>query len=69
MSPPPSDMQHHGAFRGFGAVGVQFGGAGTTGIVEGQGLSLSVSPSLQQREMEKQAEELRVWDGVLYFNW
>jgi len=36
--------------------------------VEGQGLSLSLSPSLQQLEMAKPAEELRVRDGVLYFN-
>jgi hypothetical protein len=59
-SPPPSDaiQQHHEAFQAFGAA-APFGG----GVVEGQGLSLSLSPSLQQ-----QAEELRVRDGVLYFN-
>jgi len=68
-SPPPSDVQHHEAFQAFGAAaGAAFGGAGTTGVVEGQGLSLSLSPSLQQLEMAKQAEELRVRDGVLYFN-
>jgi len=67
-SPPPSDVQHHEAFQAFGAAaGAAFGGAGT-GVVEGQGLSLSLSPSLQQLEMAKQAEELRVRDGVLYFN-
>ena len=36
--------------------------------MEGQGLSLSLSPWLQQLEMAKQAEELRVRDGLLYFN-
>jgi hypothetical protein len=65
--PPPSDaiQQHHEAFQAFGAA-APFGG----GVVEGQGLSLSLSPSLQQLEMAKhQAEELRVRDGgVLYFN-
>ena len=67
-SPPPSDVQqHHEAFQAFGAAGAPFGGAGT-GVVEGQGLSLSLSPSQQQLEMAKQAEELRVRDGVLYFN-
>jgi hypothetical protein len=69
-SPPPSDAQsaiqhHHEAFQAYGAS--SFGGAGP-GVVEGQGLSLSLSPSLQQLEMAKQAEELRVRDGVLYFN-
>jgi hypothetical protein len=40
-SPPPSDVQHHEAFQAFGAAaGAAFGGAGTTGVVEGQGLSL-----------------------------
>ncbi|KAK3146193.1 hypothetical protein QOZ80_3BG0262850 [Eleusine coracana subsp. coracana] len=70
-SPPPSDaqsaiQQHHheaAAFQAFVAGG---------GAVEGpQGLSLSLSPSLQQLEMAKHAqaaEELRVRDGVLYFN-
>jgi hypothetical protein len=76
-SPPPSDaqsaiqqqhdaqsaiQQQHDAFQAFAAA--PFGG----GAVEGQGLSLSLSPSLQQLEMAKQAEELRVRDGVLYFN-
>ena len=60
-------QQHHEAFEAFGAAGATFGAAGT-GVVEGQGLSLSLSPSLQQLEMAKQAEELRVRDGVLYFN-
>uniref|UniRef100_A0A0E0KIM5 Homeobox domain-containing protein n=1 Tax=Oryza punctata TaxID=4537 RepID=A0A0E0KIM5_ORYPU len=71
-SPPPSDAQsaihqHHEAFQAFGGAGAPFGG-GAAGVVEGQGLSLSLSPSLQQLEMAKQAEELRVRDGVLYFN-
>ncbi|KAF0914345.1 hypothetical protein E2562_028225 [Oryza meyeriana var. granulata] len=70
-SPPPSDaqsaIQHHEAFQAFGGAGAPFGG-GAAGVVEGQGLSLSLSPSLQQLEMAKQAEELRVRDGVLYFN-
>lgn len=65
--PPPTDVQHHEAFQAFGAAAAPFGG-GATGVVEGQGLSLSLSPSLQQLEMAKQAEELRVRDGVLYFN-
>nr|CAB3498323.1 unnamed protein product [Digitaria exilis] len=65
----PSDVQHqhqhHEAFQAFGSnAAATFGG----GVVEGQGLSLSLSPSLQQLEMAKQAEELRVRDGVLYFN-
>ncbi|GJM96502.1 hypothetical protein PR202_ga13342 [Eleusine coracana subsp. coracana] len=75
-SPPPSDaqsaiQQHHHEAAAFQA----FGGAatfGAGGAVEGpQGLSLSLSPSLQQLEMAKHAqaaEELRVRDGVLYFN-
>lgn len=61
----PSDVQHHDAFQAFGGAAAPFGGGG---VVEGQGLSLSLSPSLQQLEMAKQAEELRVRDGVLYFN-
>ncbi|KAG2535480.1 hypothetical protein PVAP13_9NG116800 [Panicum virgatum] len=67
-SPQPSDVQqHHEAFQAFGgAAAAPFGGGG--GVVEGQGLSLSLSPSLQQLEMAKQTEELRVRDGVLYFN-
>uniref|UniRef100_A0A0E0GTC5 Homeobox domain-containing protein n=1 Tax=Oryza nivara TaxID=4536 RepID=A0A0E0GTC5_ORYNI len=73
-SPPPSDAQsaihqHHEAFQAFGGAGAAaFGGGAAAGVVEGQGLSLSLSPSLQQLEMAKQAEELRVRDGVLYFN-
>ncbi|CAM0876033.1 unnamed protein product [Alopecurus aequalis] len=70
-SPPPSDaqsaIQHHEAFHAYGNAASSFGGGGA-GVVEGQGLSLSLSPSLQQLEMAKQAEELRVRDGVLYFN-
>ncbi|KAL6843513.1 hypothetical protein ACP4OV_026575 [Aristida adscensionis] len=70
-SPPPSDaqsaIQHHDAFQAFGGAAAPFGGA-AAGVVEGQGLSLSLSPSLQQLEMAKQAEEMRVRDGVLYFN-
>lgn len=70
-SPPPSGaqsaIQHHEAFQAFGSAAAPFGGGGA-GVVEGQGLSLSLSPSLQQLEMAKQAEELRARDGVLYFN-
>ncbi|WVZ60437.1 hypothetical protein U9M48_010458 [Paspalum notatum var. saurae] len=69
-SPQPSDVQQHheAAFhQAFGGAAFGGGGAGA-GVVEGQGLSLSLSPSLQQLEMAKQAEELRVRDGVLYFN-
>ncbi|OEL38428.1 BEL1-like homeodomain protein 4 [Dichanthelium oligosanthes] len=66
-SPQPSDVQHHEAFQAFGSAAASFGGGGA-GVMEGQGLSLSLSPSLQQLEMAKQAEELRVRDGVLYFN-
>lgn len=49
------------AFHAFGEA--SFPG----GVVEGQGLSLSLSSSLQQFEMAK-PEELRVREGVLYFN-
>ncbi|XP_062214689.1 BEL1-like homeodomain protein 4 [Phragmites australis] len=70
-SPPPSDaqsaIQHHEAFQAFGSAAAPFGGCGA-GVVEGQGLSLSLSPSLQQLEMAKQAEEMSVRDGMLYFN-
>ncbi|CAN6303669.1 unnamed protein product [Urochloa humidicola] len=64
-SPQPSDVHHHQQHE---AAFQAFGGAAPGGGVEGQGLSLSLSPSLQQLEMAKQAEELRVRDGVLYFN-
>lgn len=38
-------------------------------VVEGQGLSLSLSSSLQHLEMQaKAADELRVREGILYFN-
>ncbi|XP_072990101.1 BEL1-like homeodomain protein 4 [Typha latifolia] len=62
-SPPPS-LQHHQAFQGFGDGATSFS---TVGVGEGQGLSLSLSSSLQQLEMAK-AEDLRVRDGVLFFN-
>ncbi|KQK13359.1 BEL1-like homeodomain protein 4 [Brachypodium distachyon] len=72
-SPPPSDaqsaIQHHEAFQAFGASNSYGTGSGVVEGHGGQGLSLSLSPSLQQLEMAKQqAEELRVRDGVLYFN-
>uniref|UniRef100_A0A0D9VYM1 Homeobox domain-containing protein n=1 Tax=Leersia perrieri TaxID=77586 RepID=A0A0D9VYM1_9ORYZ len=61
--PPPSDHEAAAAaaaaFQAFG--GGAFAGAGA---VEGQGLSLSLSSSLQQQA----EEQLRVRDGVLYFN-
>lgn len=58
---PPPTLHHHQAFQSFSDA--SFSG----GVVESQGLSLSLSSSLQQFEMPK-AEELRVRDGVLYFN-
>ncbi|XP_008813264.2 BEL1-like homeodomain protein 4 [Phoenix dactylifera] len=64
-APPPTlhHLHHHQqqAFQSFSDA--SFGG----GVGESQGLSLSLSSSLQQFEMPK-AEELRVRDGVLYFN-
>lgn len=80
-SPPtPQTQLHHQAFAA--AAGGPFDGvssfSNTTsgGVVEGQGLSLSLSSSLQQFEISKAAQdhhhhhhqELRVRDGVLYFN-
>ncbi|WOK92242.1 BEL1-like homeodomain protein 4 [Canna indica] len=59
--PPPSASLHQQAFQSFGDA--PFGGR----VVEGQGLSLSLSSSLQQLDMAK-ADELRVREGVLYFN-
>ncbi|RWW84826.1 hypothetical protein BHE74_00006548 [Ensete ventricosum] len=60
--PPPTLPDHHRqSFRSFGEA--SFGG----GVVEGRGLSLSLSSSLQQFDMAK-ADELRVREGVLYFN-
>ncbi|CAL9192841.1 unnamed protein product [Musa hybrid cultivar] len=62
QAPPPTLPDHHRqAFRSFGEA--SFGG----GVVEGRGLSLSLSSSLQQFDMAK-ADELRVREGVLYFN-
>ncbi|XP_038978425.1 BEL1-like homeodomain protein 2 [Phoenix dactylifera] len=61
-APPPTHRHHHHhhqAFQSFGEA--SFSG----GVVESQGLSLSLSSSLQQFEMPK-AEELRIRDGVLY---
>nr|XP_019709904.1 BEL1-like homeodomain protein 4 [Elaeis guineensis] len=64
-APPPTLHHHHHhqqqAFQSFGDA--SFSGA----VGESQRLSLSLSSSLQQFEMPK-AEELRVRDGVLYFN-
>uniref|UniRef100_A0A1D1YJ75 BEL1-like homeodomain protein 4 n=1 Tax=Anthurium amnicola TaxID=1678845 RepID=A0A1D1YJ75_9ARAE len=64
-SPPSQDaatLQQTHAFQTPTFVNSSFGG----GLVEGQGLSLSLSSSLQQLEMAR-AEELRVRDGVLYY--
>lgn len=60
-TPPPAEphQSYHTASYG--------GGAPYGGVVEGQGLSLSLSSSLQPFQMAK-AEELRLRDGVLYFN-
>ncbi|KAJ7944357.1 BEL1-like homeodomain protein [Quillaja saponaria] len=45
------------------------GGGEIGGVVEGQGLSLSLSSSLQHLEAATKAEELRIGDGgFLYFN-
>ncbi|RWW82559.1 hypothetical protein BHE74_00008977 [Ensete ventricosum] len=60
-SPSPPPPAHQQAFQSFGDA--PFGGR----VAEGQGLSLSLSSSLQQLEMAK-ADELRVREGVLYFN-
>ncbi|CAL9160908.1 BEL1-like homeodomain protein 4 [Musa acuminata AAA Group] len=68
-SPPPPaaaptlHQQHHPhqAFQSFGET--PFGGR----LVEGQGLSLSLSSSLQHLEMAK-ADDLRVREGGLYFS-
>lgn len=61
-SPSPPTHQHHPinqtSFQSFGEPAAAFGG-----VVEGKGLSLS----LQQFDMAK-AEELKVREGVLYFN-
>ncbi|KAJ0981808.1 hypothetical protein J5N97_010063 [Dioscorea zingiberensis] len=62
-APPPS-LHHHHAFQTPSFAETSFR-RGT--VVEGQGLSLSLASNLQQFEMAK-AEELRVRDGVLYFN-
>lgn len=60
-SPPPADPHH--AFHTASYGGAPYGG----GVVEGQGLSLSLSSSLQPFQMAK-ADELRLRDGVMYFN-
>ncbi|CAL9063029.1 unnamed protein product [Musa banksii] len=60
-SPSPPPPAHQQAFQSFGDA--PFGGR----VAEGQGLSLSLSSSLQQLEMAK-ADELRFREGVLYFN-
>ncbi|CAL9128598.1 unnamed protein product [Musa textilis] len=60
-SPSPPPPAHQQAFQSFGDA--PFGGR----VAEGQGLSLSLSSSLQQLEMAK-ADELRFRQGVLYFN-
>ncbi|XP_064959973.1 BEL1-like homeodomain protein 4 [Musa acuminata AAA Group] len=60
-APPPTFHQQH---QGFRAVEESpFGGR----AVEGQGLSLSLSSSLQQLEMAK-ADDLRVRQAALYLN-
>lgn len=81
-----SPLTPHPAYQGLAAAaGGPFDGASSSfttttaagGVVEGQGLSLSLSSSLQQFEMAKAAhdhhhhhrqQELRVRDGVLYFD-
>ncbi|WOK98482.1 BEL1-like homeodomain protein 4 [Canna indica] len=73
-SPSPSQaassaLHHHHhpqAFQSFGEAAFGSSGAGG-GLVEGKGLSLSLSSSLQHFDMTK-ADELRVREGVLYFN-
>ncbi|KAJ3672794.1 hypothetical protein LUZ60_006168 [Juncus effusus] len=73
-SPPPtqtdpSSLHHHHAFQAaFGNTtnaSSSFGGGGA--VVEGQGLSLSLSSSLHQFDMAKN-DELRVRENMLYFN-
>ncbi|RWW21757.1 hypothetical protein BHE74_00011210 [Ensete ventricosum] len=67
-SPPPQTApptlhhhHHHHYHQSFGDA--SFGG----GPVEGKGLSLSLSSSLQQFDMAK-ADELKLREGMLYFN-
>ncbi|WOK95605.1 hypothetical protein Cni_G04312 [Canna indica] len=62
--PPPSQpaappaVLHPQGFQSFGEA--PFGG----GIAEGQGLSLSLSSSLQQLDMEGKSDELRFREGI-----
>ncbi|URD99557.1 Homeodomain protein JUBEL1 [Musa troglodytarum] len=60
-APPPTFHQQHQGFRSVEES--PFGGR----AVEGQGLSLSLSPSLQQLEMAK-VDDLRVRQAALYLN-
>ncbi|KAF3320431.1 hypothetical protein FCM35_KLT15127 [Carex littledalei] len=65
----PSSLHHQQAFQEFGNTAntsSTFGGGGGA-VVEGQGLSLSLSTSLHQFDMAK-ADELRVRENMLYFN-
>ncbi|KAJ4762585.1 BEL1-like homeodomain protein 4 [Rhynchospora pubera] len=73
-SPPPSQtdpstLHHHQAFQAFSNTAnasSTFGGGGGA-VIEGQGLSLSLSTSLHQFDMAK-ADELRVRENMLFFN-
>ncbi|THU65951.1 hypothetical protein C4D60_Mb05t09040 [Musa balbisiana] len=60
-APPTLHHHHHHHPQSFGEA--SFGG----GPVEGKGLSLSLSSSLQQFDMAK-ADELKLREGMLYFN-
>lgn len=59
-SPPQVTAFHHQPFT----ESSPFGAAGR--VVEGQGLSLSLSSSLQHLEMAKAADELRIRQGAIY---
>ncbi|OMO84209.1 hypothetical protein COLO4_22159 [Corchorus olitorius] len=64
LSPPPQFTWVHDSAQGGNTNPSEIGGT----VVEGQGLSLSLSSSLQHLEAAK-AEELRMGDGgLLYYN-
>ncbi|OMO56821.1 hypothetical protein CCACVL1_26244 [Corchorus capsularis] len=64
LSPPPQFTWVHDSAQGGNTNPSEMGGT----VVEGQGLSLSLSSSLQHLEAAK-AEELRMGDGgLLYYN-
>ncbi|XP_020089141.1 BEL1-like homeodomain protein 4 [Ananas comosus] len=67
--PPPQPEQHTQTLHHHQALIQAFGDNSAASFGGGQGLSLSLSSSLQQFEMAKAAEELRVRDAaMLYYN-